>query len=107
MVVSWGPMVVVVPQVVMDVLEVPQPLARARIERQQAIGKEVRADAIGAVEVEGSRSGGEVGNRPLRIDRDLPPRVGAADVLPRVLGPRLVAELARVRDGVELPGELA
>ena len=37
--------VVEVPEVVMDGLEVPQPLAGLRVEREQAVGEEVLADA--------------------------------------------------------------
>ena len=99
--------VVVVPQVVMHHLEMPQPLAGARVEREQRSAEQVRAEPIGAVVVVGRRPGREVGDAARRVDRDLAPGVGAADVLPRVLRPRVVAELARVRDGVELPDELA
>ena len=39
--------------------------------------------------------------------RDFAPGVGRAGVLPRVLGPGIVAEFAGQRDGVELPHQLA
>ena len=90
-----------------DVLEVPEPLAGARVEREQAVAEQVRAGAVGAVVVVGRRAGREVGDAALRVDRDLAPGVGAADVLPGVLRPRLVAELAGMRHGVELPHQLA
>ena len=98
---------VVVPEVVMDGLEVPQALAGARVEREQAVAEQVRADAVGAVEIVGRRAGREVGDAALLVDGDLAPGVGAADVLPGVLRPGVVAELARMRNGVERPDQLA
>ena len=98
---------VVVPQVVVHDLVVPHALAGARVERDQAVRVEVAADAIGAVVVVGRRAGREVGDAAARVDRDLAPRVGAADVLPGVLGPRLVALLAGMRHRVERPHQLA
>ena len=41
------------------------------------------------------------------VDRDFAPRVGAAGVLPRVGRPRVVAELAGTRNGVERPDQPA
>ena len=37
-------------------LEVPQPLSRARVEREQRRAEQIRAVAIGAVEIVGRRS---------------------------------------------------
>ena len=99
--------VVEVPEVVVRRLEVPQALAGARVERDQAIGEQVGADAVGAVVVVGGRAGREVGDAALLVDRQLAPGVRAADVFPRVFRPRLVAELAWMRHGVELPDQLA
>ena len=99
--------VVEIPQIVMDRLEMPQPLARARVEREQAIGEEVRAVPIGAVEVVRRRAGRDVDDAPVLVDRHLTPVVRAADVLVGVFRPRLVAELSGLRNGVKLPDELA
>ena len=88
-------------------LEMPEPLAGARVERDQAVGEQVRARPVGAVVVVGGRAGREVRDPALLVNRQFAPRVDAADVLPRVLWPRLVAELARMRNGVKLPGQLA
>ena len=41
-----------VPQVVVNELVMPEPLAGARVERHQAVGEQVGALAIAAVEVE-------------------------------------------------------
>src|SRR5262249_31403244 len=88
-------------------LEVPQALAGAQVEREQRIAEESLAFAIGAVEIVGRRAEREVADAALFVDRDFAPRVHAADVRPRILGPSVVAELAGVRDGVELPYQFA
>ena len=95
--------VVVIPQVVMDRLEVPEPLSRARIERDQAVREEVLAEPIATIEVVGRRSGRHVHDPALVVDREGAPVVGAADVLVRLLRPRVVAELSRPRNCMELP----
>ena len=98
---------IVIPQIVMDRLEMPQALAGARVEREQAVAEEIRADAVRAVVVVGRRRNREIGDAALRIERDLAPHIDAARVLPGILGPGVVAELARLRNGVEGPHELA
>ena len=87
--------VVVVPQIVMNHLEVPEPLPGAGIQREQGVAEEIAADAIGAVVVIGRRAGREVGDAALFVHRNFAPRVGAAGVFPRVLRPRVVADFAR------------
>ena len=95
--------VVEVPQVVMHRLEVPEPLAGARVEREEAVGEEILADAIRAVEVVVRRSGRDVDDAAFFVDRHRAPVVHAADVLVGLLRPRVVAELAGQRHRVELP----
>ena len=99
--------VVVVPEVVMHRLEMPEPLAGARVERDQAIAEEIRARPVCAVEIVGRRTGRHVDDPALLVDGELAPAVRAADVLVRVLRPCVVAVLARSRDGMELPDEVA
>ena len=96
-----------VPEVVVGHLEVPQPLARSRVERDDRAAEQVGAGPVRAVVVVGGRPDGKVRDAPLGVDRDLAPRVDAADVLVRVFRPRLVAELSRMRNRVELPHELS
>ncbi len=98
---------VVVPDVVVHGLEVPEALAGARVEREQRVAEEVGALAIAAEHVVGRRAEREVGDPAPLVDRDLAPRVHAAGPLPCALGPGVVAELARVRDRVEGPHQLA
>src|SRR5215204_4164675 len=87
----------------MDGLEMPEPLPRPRIERDQAVREEVCAEPIASIEVVGSRSGWHVDDAALVVDREGAPIVGTADVFVRLFRPRVVAELARPRDGMELP----
>jgi hypothetical protein len=53
---------VVVPQVVVNDLEVPQPLAGARVEREQRVAEQVVARPVAAVEIEPRRSGRDEGD---------------------------------------------
>ena len=99
--------VVEIPQVVVDVLEVPQALAGPRVEGEETVGEQVGTDAVGSVIVVGGRPGREIGDAAFGVNRDLAPGIRAADVLIGVLGPRLVAGFAGMRDGVKLPYELA
>src|SRR5690606_25368982 len=85
----------------------PEALARARVERDETIAEQVRADAIRAVVVVGRRAERDVDDAALRVDRHLAPRVDAAGIPIRVLRPRVVAELAGLRNRVKRPGELA
>ena len=54
--------VVVVPQIVVHHLEVPQPFSGARVQRQQRRAEQIGAVPIGAVEVVGRRSERKVGD---------------------------------------------
>ena len=99
--------IVVIPNVVVHHLEMPEAAAGAGIEGQQAIGEEVRAVAVGAIEIVFGAGGGRVQDAAFFVERKFAPDVGAADSLPGVLGPGVVAELARVRDGVKGPDDLA
>ena len=91
----------------MNRMEVPEPLAGARIERQDTVGEEILAASIRAVEIVVSRPGRDVHDAALLVDRHRAPIVRAADVLERLLWPGVVAELAGQRYRVELPLLLA
>ena len=76
--------VVEIPDVVVHGLEVPEPLAGPRVERDQAVAEQIGALAVAAVEVVLRAAGRDVDDAALRVDRLLAPVVGAADGLPRV-----------------------
>ncbi len=52
-----------------DGLEMPDTLAGFGVESEQAVGKEVVADAIGPVEIERGRTGGHEKHAAFRIQR--------------------------------------
>ena len=99
--------VVVVPDVVVHHLEMPQTFAGARVEREQTVAEEVCAGAIGAIEVVLGTAGRDIDDAACFVDRELRPRVGAADCLPCICWPRVVTELAGPRHGVKRPHESA
>ena len=97
---------VVVPDVVVHHLVVPQPLAGLDVERDEARRKQVVARAEAAVHVLRGAVGRDVDDAALRIGRQRRPRRHVAGRPPRVVLPRVVADFARPRDHVELPHEL-
>src|SRR4029077_5768592 len=98
---------IAVPDVVPHGLEEPGPLPGGRVERDQGVRVQVVTGTVGAVEVRGGGSRGRVEDPARFVQGHSRPVVGAAAVLPGVAGPRLVARLARMRDGVEGPAPLA
>ena len=99
--------IVVIPNVVMDHLEMPQAFAGARVQRQQAVGEQIRAVAIDAVEIvlrarRWARRRCRASRRPTSRSN-----VGAAHGLPCILRPGVVSELAGMRNGVKGPHQLS
>ena len=98
---------VVVPDVVMDRLEVPAVRARAAVEGHHAVAVEVRPLAVAPVEVVGGRGQGKEDETALLVHAQERPRVRSSPVPPGVGLPGLVAGLARPGHGVEAPKHLA
>ncbi len=96
-----------IPDVVVDGLVVPQPPAGRRVERQQRVGVEVVAEAVGAVEIGGGRSGRHEDDAARRVDRHAGPVVGAAAGLARAGRPGVGAGLTGRGDGPEGPAHRA
>ena len=94
-----------VPHVVPDALKVPDAAPGPGVEREHTVGEQVVSVPGHTVEVEGRRSGGGKHHRVLRIDSDAGPGIGAPGNRVGVLRPRLVAELARLRNGVKDPAD--
>ena len=94
-----------IPEVVLDHLVVPDPLARSRVEREDGIREQVIAVPVHAVPVERRRPGGREHHAVLLVHGDAGPRVGAARQR-RAIGPRIRAELADLRNRVEGPPQL-
>ena len=98
---------VVVPHRMVHELEVPDALAGLGVEADQRVGEQVVAGAVPAVVVGHRRADRQVDVPELRVVAHVRPDVGPARPLPRLVAPGLVAELARLRDGVEDPLHLA
>ena len=94
---------VAIPDVVLHALEVPHAFTGCRAEAEDGVREQVVAVPVAAVEIVGGGSRRGEDETALLVEGDAGPGVGAAGVFPGVLRPRLVAELAGVRDGVERP----
>src|SRR5262249_34696209 len=88
-------------------LKMPDALTGPRVEREDAIGKEIVAVARDAIEIERGRAGCRKYHAELRVDRDTGPRVGATGDLVCLRRPRFVSELAGFRNGMKDPAQLA
>src|SRR6185312_17302865 len=95
---------VVIPDVVVDHLEMPQPLSGSGIEGEQTIAKEISSLAVGAVKVVLGAGGWYVNDGALLVDGQFAPTIGASHPFPGVFGPGIVAEFAGMRNRVECPG---
>ena len=98
---------VAVPEIVMNKLKMPEPLAGLGIQRQQAIGIQILAQTVATPEIEGCRAGRAEHDPPGFIEREARPHIGAADITVRLGGPGLVARLAGLGDGVEAPRQFS
>src|SRR5512135_3334815 len=87
-------------------LEVPYTLASFGLERKQAIGEQVVADAVTAVKIEGRGASRNVDHAGLGIQRHACPVVGGATVFPRVFWPSLVTVFTSMGNRVENPAKL-
>ena len=72
-------------------------------ERKQTIAEQIRSAAIRAVEIVLGARGRRIDNTSFRINGEFTPDIGAADALPGVLRPGIVAELAGTRNRVKGP----
>ena len=98
---------VMVPDRMVYELEMPQPFTAFQIDRNEGFGEEVVAQPIAAVLVDCRRLDRQVRDSGLGIDRDLGPHAVVAGPLPGTIFPGVVPELARTRNAVEAPQEIA
>src|SRR5689334_4872942 len=94
---------VVVPEVVMNGLEVPDALAGLCVQRDGAVGEEVVPLAIAAIEIEIRRSQARENHPPLLIDTQSAPGIGPAPLLPGVRLPGLRTEFSRPGNRMKPP----
>ncbi len=99
---------VVIPQIVMDSLEIPDALARVGTQRHQRIREKVVAQALSAIEIRAGAADGEENEIALRIGRDYGPGIRRARALRAAILPGIGAcAFGILRDRIESPLEFA
>ena len=93
--------VIVVPQAVMDRLEVPD----APAERHETLGEKVVTESVPAIPVVRGGAHGQIYVTQFLVGAHQRPDVGIATVLPRPILPGLVAGFSRLRNRVESPAK--
>src|SRR4051794_19792873 len=88
-------------------LEMPDSFPGPGIERDQRVGEQVIAHTVAAIEIERRRAGGQEDHASFLVNAQSTPIIGSTGALIGVTRPCLVAELARMRDGVKDPLLLA
>src|SRR5690606_41100788 len=96
-----------IPEVVTDRLEMPEPLAGTRIERDDAVPEEIVAVPIAAVEVVARGARRDEHDAALDVDRRFAPVVHASERVRGVVRPRVGTEFPGPRHRMEDPNELA
>src|SRR5690348_8248180 len=84
----------------------PDSFACLCVECEQAVSEKIVANAIRPVEIKCRGSGRHVNDTSLRIKRHPGPAVGSAACFPCIFRPRVITELAGMRNGVEGPPQL-
>src|ERR1700761_585573 len=98
---------VAVPQIMVHALEMPQAFPCLRIESEKRVGKKIIPGSIRAVEIKDRRSGGNINNPTLFIERHARPVIRRARIFPGIGRPRLITKFARPGYGVKSPEKFA
>ena len=98
---------VIVPDFVMDELEVPFGLAGIQVHRHQAVAVKTIARALAAIKVRRRLFDRQISQIGHRVGSDLRPYTGVAGIFVGAVQPSLSAGLALLRNGAELPDALA
>ena len=98
---------VVVPQVVTHELVVPHALAGLALDADERVREQVVAGTMSAVHVARRAGERQIRVAELFVDTDERPEIRVPGVLPRVVLPRLDAELSGARNHVEGPAQLS
>src|SRR5690606_38489893 len=104
--VGWGRRIAI-PQIMVYEMKMPDPLTRFGIERKERIAEQVHAHAIASVEVGCRWPRRDVHEAPLRIETPAGPGIRPTHIRPGVIGPCLIAVLARLRNRMEYPFQVA
>src|SRR6516164_8286968 len=92
-----------IPHRMMHELEMPLPLTRFQVHGYEAFGKEIVARPVASVHIQRRRLYRKINEPRFGIRRDLSPHSSVAGPFPRSVFPRVIAELAGIRDGIESP----
>src|SRR6185312_6016514 len=84
-------------------LVIPSQSARLRIQRHDAIGKQVLPRAGSAIKIRRRAPRAEIDRTPFLIDDHPSPAIGPADLPVRIRWPGAIARIARQRYGMEYP----
>src|SRR4051812_40381921 len=87
-------------------LKMPDSLTRVCLQRNQAVCKQVVAGSVRAVKVKRRRSCWNKHDPSLLIESDTRPGICAAEILPSICRPSLIAELTGMRYRVKRPSNL-
>src|SRR5689334_25159880 len=98
---------IVIPEVMVNRLEVPEVFARPRIQSEKRIGVEIIARAVSAVKFVLCRCERKIDDTALYINCDLAPYIDAAHVFVRVRRPRIVSGFAGARNRMKDPDKFA
>ena len=98
---------ILVEQIVVDHLEMPEPLASGGVERDEGVGEKIFPVALGAIEVGLGRLRRDVNDAAFLVERLARPRHDAGGRLPGVGGPGVVAEFAGAWNQVKNPAARA
>src|SRR5207249_3237674 len=104
---NWSRFQVVVPDVVMNGLEIPFQFAGLRVERDQTVTVKIGAFAVGTMEIVGRRTMRQIDKTRFRIQADQAPDIRSGTLLPVVAFPCLTTWLSGARNRVKLPDEFA
>src|SRR5436853_1998450 len=96
-----------VPDRVMDRLEMPFALTGLQVDAHQRFRKQVVARTMSAVEIGGGRFDRQIDQAEFFVDRDLRPYTSISVNVSGPVLPRVVTELAFLRDRVERPEQLS
>src|SRR5262249_30736318 len=97
----------VVPNRMMNDLEMPLSLTRFQINANKTLAEEIVARSMSTVEIGGWRFDRQIYESQLFIDADLSPHASVPVCRPRVVQPGLVPKFARSRNRVEGPEQPA
>src|SRR5882724_8432781 len=98
---------IAIPEIMVNGLEIPFHFPRRCIEGQDAVGEEVHACPVAAIEIRGRRAGAEVDHAPFLIYGEAAPAIGGAEFFIGIFWPGVISEFSRLGYRVEDPFQFA